>query len=286
MVDRFPLAPDELSALLASDAPVAGPVSAARTAQGAVGVVTLNRTESHNSITLAMWIELTAAIREFASESSVIVLRGAGGSSFSVGADITEFAAERMSGRGALDYSRAIADAIDAIRECPVPVIAMIRGLAVGGGCELAAACDLRIADRDARLGIPIGRLGVTLGLSEASALVDLLGQARAKALVLGGRLVDADEALRIGLLDIACDADGLVAETAELVLRIAAAAPQTIRATKRVLAAAARGATRRDAEAFAEELFSVYEGDHLKEGVAAFRERRDPDFTTGREKQ
>ena len=230
-----------------------------------------------------MWRELASVVRGQGRFARVLVLRGEGTAAFSVGADITEFPALRTEARAALDYSRAIGDAIEAIRESSVPVVAMIRGLAVGGGCELAAACDVRIADRNARMGIPIGRLGVTLGLAEASALVDLIGLGRARALVLSGRLVDASDAERMGLLDIVRGADTLAADTAALVVRMAAAAAQTVASTKRVLAAAARGETRAQAETFAEELFSVYGGDDLAEGVEAFTTRRDPQFAKER---
>jgi enoyl-CoA hydratase len=246
-----------------------------------VSVVTLNRPVSHNSITLAMWQELASIIERLGKTSTVIVLRGGGDSAFSVGADITEFPRVRMTEFAALGYSTAIAGAIDALRRSPAPVVAMMRGLAVGGGCELAAAADLRIAARGTRLGIPIGRLGVTLGLSEAAALVDLLGLARAKAFVLGGRLIDMEEALRIGLVDIACDPEDLAGETTELVLRLARSAWQTTRSTKRVLVAAASGSTTEHEKAFATELVSVYEGGDLREGVAAFLQRREPRFAT-----
>jgi enoyl-CoA hydratase len=268
-----------LEQLLSAASESSGEITVQRA--GDVSVVTLNRPAVHNSIRLQMWLELAEVVRS--TDARVVVLRGHGAAAFSVGADITEFPEQRMDAGKALAYSRAIAGAIDAIRDSPAPVIAMIRGLAVGGGCELAAACDLRIADGTARMGIPIGRLGVTLGLSEASALVDLLGLARARALVLSGALVGAEDAHRIGLLDTITEADALARETAELATRIAQAAPQTISSTKRVLAAAARGATRRDAEAFADELFSVYEGSDLREGVDAFRIKREPRFgTTG----
>ena len=94
----------------------------------------------------------------------VVIVRGAGDRAFGAGADISEFPEQRLDVEAALCYNASIAAAISAVQSIPVPVVAMIGGLAVGGGCELAAACDVRIASSDSRFGIPIGRLGVTLG--------------------------------------------------------------------------------------------------------------------------
>lgn len=227
-----------------------------------------------NAMTLDIWRAIPGRLAE-ARDASVVVLRGAGDRALSAGADIGEFAELRTTARAALVYSSSIGAAIDAIRTHPVPVIAMIRGLAVGGGCEIAASCDARIASDDARLGIPIGKLGVTLGLSEAAALIDVLGPARARWLVLSGRLVDAADALRIGLVDEVADGASLVAATAQLATTIAESSAVTVRATKKVIRTASAGATRAAAEAFAAELFDAYEGPDLQAGVTAFLDRR-----------
>lgn len=180
-----------------------------------------------------------------------------------------------MDAGSALSYSRSIGDAIEAIRHCPIPVVAMIHGLAVGGGCELASACDIRLADSSAKLGIPITRLGVTLGVAEARALADLVGAGKARYLLVSGRLVDSDEAIRIGLVDIVTGPDDLAAQTEALARSMVASIAGAVTAAKRIVAVASMGADRRYPETFAEELFSVYEGAPLRAGVEAFRARR-----------
>jgi len=244
-----------------------------------LAVLTLNRPHSHNSISLEMWRRIPLALAELEEPVAAVVLRGAGASALSVGADITEFPRVRMTPREALGYSAAIGAAIDAIRGRPYPVVAMIGGLAVGGGCELAAACNARIAASSARLGVPIGRLGVTLGPSEAAALAELIGASRTFHLVASGRLLGAEEALRIGLVDELVAPELLAPRVAEFARGLAAASSPTIRSLKRTLRSAARGARREEAEAFAAELFDVYAGEDLREGVAAFEQKRPPAF-------
>jgi enoyl-CoA hydratase len=184
-----------------------------------------------------------------------------------------------MSADAADRYNRAISSALEAVMAFELPTVAMVQGLAVGGGCELAAACDLRVAAADARFGIPIGRLGVTLGLTEARAIVRLIGPARLKDLLFTGRLVDAAEALAIGLVDRVVPVEDLTVATAEIVSSIASSAQTTIRAGKLVADAAVRPLSSEDEATFARLTRDAYDGADLKEGVAAFLERRPPRF-------
>lgn len=266
-----------LDVALASEVSESAGVATLRTADDVL-VVALNRPERLNALDLGAWQALGALFAGEARDATAVVVRGAG-TAFSAGADIDEFPARRMTARDALAYNRAIAAALEAVIACPAPVVAMIGGAAVGGGCELAAACDVRVASEAARFGIPIGRLGVTLGPVEARAIARLIGPARLKELVFSGRLVDAGEAREIGLVERVVAADRLVAETVALIDAIRGSAPTTIRATKRVAELAGRSLTPADADLLAELLFSVYEGEELREGVAAFGERREPRF-------
>jgi enoyl-CoA hydratase len=184
-----------------------------------------------------------------------------------------------MSADAADRYNRAISSALEAVMAFELPTVAMVQGLAVGGGCELAAACDLRVAAADARFGIPIGRLGVTLGLTEARAIVRLIGPARLKDLLFTGRLVDAAEALAIGLVDRVVPVEDLTVATAEIVSSIASSAQTTIRAGKLLADAAVRPLSSEDEATFARLTRDAYDGADLKEGVAAFLERRPPRF-------
>jgi enoyl-CoA hydratase len=209
----------------------------------------------------------------------VAVVRGTGEKAFSAGADIREFRERRIPADRAGVYNDVLADALAGVMACPVPVLAMIRGLAVGGGCELAAACDVRIASADARMGIPIGRLGVTLGEVEARAVGRLIGSARLKDLVFTGRLISADEAFALGLVDRVVPVESLVEVTSQMAEAIVSAAPVTIRATKLVADLHGRPAAGQDAAALARLTAAAYDGDDLKEGVDAFLDNRAPRF-------
>jgi enoyl-CoA hydratase len=184
-----------------------------------------------------------------------------------------------MTAAAAFTYNRSIARALEAVMACPLPVVGMVRGLAVGGGCELAAACDVRVCSDDSRFGVPIGRLGVTLGLSETRALARLIGPGRLKELLFSGRLVDAAEARAIGLVERVVTRERLAGEVAELVSTIVASAPATMRAAKLVTDTWGRSLAPHDAEALVEATVEAYEGADLREGVAAFLERRPPRF-------
>jgi enoyl-CoA hydratase len=253
---------------------------------GATAVVTLSRPAAHNALSLASWRRLIHVFDDLAHRDDLraVVVKGAGGRAFAAGADIKEFPGVRIGASAAIEYNESIAAALKAVHELPVPVIAMIRGLAVGGGCELAAACDVRVADTTARFGIPIGRLGVILGHTEANALVRLIGAAELKYLLFSGGLIDAYAARQIGLLqELVEDPDQLVALTAGLIETILASSEVTIRAAKQVADMCGRGLTDHDTELLARLTVEAYDGPDLKEGVAAFEARRRPDFTQQR---
>jgi enoyl-CoA hydratase len=248
---------------------------------GPMAVVTLSRPASHNALSFGSWLRIAQVFDELGGDRDLraIVVRGAGERAFSAGANIEEFPALRMSAEAALDYNAAISNALEAVMGFELPTVAMVRGLAVGGGCELAAACDLRIAATDARFGIPIGRLGVTLGPSEARAIVRLIGPARLKDLLFTGRLVDASEALAIGLVNRVVPVEELAAATAAVVSAIVSSAPTTIRAGKLAADTSGRPLSHRDEDVLARLTREAYDGADLKEGVAAFLERRPPRF-------
>jgi enoyl-CoA hydratase len=249
--------------------------------EGPVAVVTLSRPEVLNALGLESWDRLCGLFGELGSDATLraVVVRGAGGRAFSAGADISEFPERRLTAATALEYNRSIARALDLVMACPAPVVAMVGGLAVGGGCELAAACDVRVCSDDSRFGIPIGRLGVTLGLSETRALVRLIGPGRLKELVFSGRLVGATEAHAIGLVERVVSRQRLPAETRELVAAIVDSSPATMRAAKLVTETWGRPLTPLDLEVLIQATIEAYDGADLKEGVAAFLERRPPHF-------
>lgn len=249
-----------------------------------VAIVTLDRPDKYNALSLASWTRLSTIFTQLASRPNlrVVVVRG-GAKVFGAGADIAEFPQVRMTGEHAIAYNETIARALTAVADLPVPVVAMVRGLAVGGGCELAAACDVRVSSDRSRYGIPIGRLGVTLGYIEAKAIVRLIGVGNLKRLLFEGELLDAAEAHRIGLVEYVVADTELESRTARLAATVVSNAAVTMRAAKLVADMCERPLTPRDTEQLVRATVEAYQGDDLKEGVAAFSERREPVFTQGR---
>src|ERR1700739_3422829 len=250
-----------------------------------VAVVTLSHPAADNALTLASWRRLRAIFDELASDASLraVVLRGAGGRAFAAGADIKEFPHVRMTAAQAAYYDESIAGALRAIAAVPVPVIAAVRGMAGGGGCEVCAACDVRIAADDARFGIPIGKLGVILGYTEAEVAARLIGPAGLKYLLFSAELIPAREALRLGLVQKVVAVSDLAAETAKLVMQICRQSQTTMLASKVVADMTGRALTAADTNLLARLTVEAYEGDDLKEGVAAFNQGREPAFRAGK---
>jgi enoyl-CoA hydratase len=250
------------------------------TAHGPVGILTLSAPGRHNVLSLAGWQRVAHAFRRFSADDTtrVVVVRGAGGT-FGAGADIKEFPEVRLDPVGAARYNEAIARALRSIQSCRHPVVAMVRGLAVGGGLELAAACDLRLAATDARFGLPIAKLGVTLGVTETRALTRVIGPANLTHLVLSGRLFEAAEALRIGLVQEVHAPDEIEAATALLVHEVTTGSAATIRALKAVIEMVDRPLREADTEFLVRQTVEVYPGPDLSEGVRAFGDRRPARF-------
>jgi enoyl-CoA hydratase/carnithine racemase len=205
---------------------------------GAIGLITLNRPERHNALTLAMWRQFAEGVRAFGESAAgrVLVVCGAGERAFSAGADLHEIATHRQTPDGAAAHHAVVEDAFRALTAIEQPVIAMIHGYCIGGGCELAVACDLRVADDRASFGIPAARLGIVLGVDELRRLASLVGVASAKEILVTGRRFDATEALRIGLVNQVVPADELEETTFALARQIAENAPTAVAATKALL--------------------------------------------------
>lgn len=252
---------------------------------GSVAVVTLSKVESRNALTFATWLRLASVFRKLITSDDLraVVIKGTGAQAFAAGADIGEFTELRSTAATAVTYNAAIAAALESVQLLPVPVVAMISGLAIGGGCELAAACDVRIADTTCRLGIPIGRLGVTLGYTEARLLTQLIGPAALKYLLMSGELIDASRAMRMGLLQLVVEPGDLVAAVVQFVETVVANSEVTMRAAKQVVQMCGRDLTAPDTETLMQLTAEAYEGSDLKEGIEAFAAKREPAFKMGR---
>jgi enoyl-CoA hydratase len=247
--------------------------------EAAVAVLTINRPQVLNALNVATLDELHRAIANLAHDSSVhaVVITGAGEKSFVAGADINELAAQRPSDTQA--HARRGQQVFDLIEQMGKPVIAAINGFALGGGCELALACTFRIAADTARLGQPEINLGLIPGFAGTQRLARLVGRSIALDLLLTGRQVTADEALRMGLVNRVVPAAGLMGEARAAASELAAKPAIAVRC---ILEAVGRGLDSPLAQGQALEaaLFGlVASTDDMREGTAAFLEKRKPLF-------
>ncbi|KQN88970.1 enoyl-CoA hydratase/isomerase family protein [Arthrobacter sp. Leaf69] len=248
-----------------------------------VAVVVLSDAPARNALSLTMWTRITEVFQKLSATPGLraAVIRGSGTAAFAAGANIAEFPEIRLTASDATSYNDQLARALRAVASIEVPTIAMIRGFAVGGGCELSAACDLRIGSDTSQIGVPIGQLGVILGLTETRLLTRHLGVNGLKHVLFSGRLFDANEALKIGLLDeVVPDAD-LVAHVSLLLETIKNSSAVTMRAAKIITDFA--GALDDAAADRVQQLHvQAYDGEDLREGVAAFLNKRRPVFSGG----
>jgi enoyl-CoA hydratase len=247
---------------------------------GATATVIINKPEKMNSLDLEMWAGLGAAFGELAADESLrcVVLRGAGDKAFAAGADVAEFATVRSTIEQARSFAKTTHRAMQAIEQCPHPVIARIQGACVGGGLEIASVCDLRICGESSRFGIPVKRLGLVVSYTELRPLLALAGSAAALEILLEGRVFGAAEALAKGLVNrVVADAD-LDAEVRATAARIAEGAPLVARWHKKFVKRLAQPAALDEAEI--DECFACFETDDFRAGYRAFLDKAKPVFT------
>ncbi|HVY61084.1 MAG TPA: enoyl-CoA hydratase-related protein [Planctomycetota bacterium] len=236
-----------------------------------VAVITLNRPDVRNAINLAMVEEIHDALTELSTREDVLalVLTGAGGKAFAAGADIAELLA-----RTHQDALRSINTALfKRVEDFPRPTIAAIRGFALGGGCELALACDMRIAGEGARFGQPEVSLGIMPAAGGTYRLPRLVGLGRAKELIFTGAIIDAREAERIGLVNRVVPDDQVLDAALEVARKIASQAPLAVRLSKLIMNQAARGASLTEVESVAQAI--LFESDEKKRRMTDFLERK-----------
>jgi len=248
--------------------------------ENSVAVVVINRPAKRNALSLAMWIRLRELFEELARsrDARAVILTGAGGH-FCAGADISEFDTNRNNVESGQAYEHEAEAATIAVRDWPGPTIAAISGFAMGGGCGLALACDFRVGDSTAKIGIPAARLGVLYGTLDCGLLYRQVGLANAKRVLYSGRAFEVHEATRLGLLDVTVENDALDAAS-DLANEFAANAPLTLSGSKFILEACAAGtAGGRAAEIQAFIDAGMASADYA-EGRRAFMEKRKPVFT------
>jgi enoyl-CoA hydratase len=242
--------------------------------EGRVALLTINRPDKLNALNQQVRDEMLALLDEIETDDGVgaVVITGAGEKSFIAGADIGEFA-----GRTPFDQREAMRSprVFDIMASFPKPVIAMINGFCLGGGCELAASCDIRVASDQARFGQPEINLGLIPGGGGTQRLPPLIGLGQAMRLILSGEMISADEAARIGLVDLVAPADELRATTLALAAKIAAKSPLTLKVAKEALRASQRMAVE-EGLLYERDLFCLcFSTEDKAEGVAAFLEKR-----------
>lgn len=243
--------------------------------------ITVNRPAQRNAFNTAMWVELADIMQSMAGDEDVrvAVITGAGDKAFSSGADMAEMlqTTEARAQQGS-DPS-LVERALDTIVNFPNPVIAMVNGYALAGGCELAANCDIRIASENARFGMPLAKRGILLNYGLVQRLVNAMGVMYTKELLFTGRIFDADKALEIGLVNYVVPHDKLRETTMQTAQEIAQNAPLAVRGFKKMVhkcLSLQKQINHLDVDDLVRQVFA---SDDVKEGLRAFLEKRPPLF-------
>lgn len=247
----------------------------------AVATLILNRPDSHNAIRLGMYEDLPGLLADIDADPSVkvLVVRGAGRKAFASGADISEFRAVRADAESARAYNERVAEAERALEGLSKPTIAMVHGYCIGGGCGLALACDVRFADEGARFAITPAKLGLVYSLESTKRLVDIVGPAQAKWILMSGQQVGAARARELRLADEVLPADDLKKQTYEFAELICSRAQYSVRATKTIIGRILSGQSEDD-DVTRDLRNSSFDTEDYAEGVRAFLEKRSPRFT------
>src|SRR5436309_869228 len=247
--------------------------------QDGIGRATFNRPQARNAFTFAMYERLAEVCEQANKDRSikVLVFQGAGDKAFASGTDINQFRAFKTP-EHAIEYESRIDRVLTTLEQCRVPTIAAISGACTGGGAGIAACCDLRIGTKTTRMGFPIARtLGNCLSMSSLSRLTALVGPARVKDLIFTARLIGAEEAASVGLLnEIVEDLSVLQRRVDELAVLIAGNAPLTLNATKQALARLQRRLSREEGEDL---ILMCYMSRDFREGLDAFLNKRQPQW-------
>jgi len=246
-----------------------------------IGWMTYNNPARLNAMSYDMQVAVPRILGAFAADPDVhvIVVRGAGERAFVSGADISEFSDKRTTVAARADYDDALARAWGSWRLVDTPIIAMIRGYCIGGGLLTAMKTDIRIAAAGSRFGIPAAKLGLGYAYGGVEELMSLVGPAWTAEMLFSARQVDADDALRIGLVNRVVPVDELEATVRELAATIAANAPLTVKACKAAIREARREPSARDLESVERMVEACFRSEDYLEGQAAFAEKRVPQF-------
>lgn len=250
-------------------------------AEGGVLHVRFNNPSKHNALSLEMWEALPAVLGRAGADDRVrlVIFAGEGEKAFASGDDVSQFEDQRAAHEAVLHYEQIAETALQAIHDFPKPTLASIRGYCIGGGLNIAVACDLRIASMDSVFSVPATRLGLGYLFSATRNLTDLVGPGIAKDIVYTGRRLDSAEALRIGLVNRVTEPALLPALLEEYVRAIASGAPLTVKAAKRVIQELTKPDADIDFELCHRLILECFESEDYAEGRRAFMEKRKPQF-------
>lgn len=248
---------------------------------GHIAEIIFNNPARHNAMTLSMWQGLHDHLKHAAADDDVrvVVLSGTGGRAFVSGADISEFAEQRASEAAVAHYNEVSEAAETAVATFPKPIVAKIDGYCLGGGLGIAMSCDMRFCSAASRFSIPAGKLGLGYAFDGVSKLIDTIGPAAAAELFMTGRMFDATEATRLGLVNRVFAAENFPGEVDAIVETIAGNAPLTLRAFKAAMLENAKTPAERNTATVAKLVDACFASADYAEGRQAFAQKRRPQF-------
>ncbi len=249
--------------------------------EGAVGHMIFNNPDKRNAVSLEMWEAAERILADFEAdpEIRVVVLSGAGGKAFVSGADISEFEKSRGTEEAQKHYNARTRAVYARIEAFPKPTVAMIEGYCIGGGLNLACCCDIRVASDKASFGMPAAKLALGYPFEAIRRLIDAVGAGNARFLMYTARRIDAEEALRMGLVQEMVPSARLEAAVEEVAREIGSNAPLTIRAMKFISTQVLADPEARDLQACEDMVAACFASADYKEGRRAFMEKRKPQF-------
>lgn len=243
--------------------------------------VRLHNPKRRNAVSHDMWQLISQTFDKIAGDDDVraVVLSGSGDAAFCAGADISEFGHWRSTEPLRQQYQKTTHAGAFSLAQFPKPIIGAIRGFCIGAGFEIAAQCDIRLCANDARFAVTPARLGLGYGLDDTQLLVDRFGASTAREMLFTGRMYDASEALRLGIVSQSVAAENLDDAVAAIASEIVGNAPLTILASKAIVNEALKPATQQDTELCQRLVRRCYDSDDFQEGQAAFQQKRKPQF-------
>jgi enoyl-CoA hydratase/carnithine racemase len=249
--------------------------------RGAVGWIIFNQPAKRNAINGAMWRGIAPAMAQLDADRAVrcIAFRGAGNEAFASGADISEFEEIRAQKEAVAEYDGLLDQVLHAIQDSRKPSLAMIHGFCMGGGLEVALACDLRYCGRSGQFGIPAAKLGLAYNIEGHKRLIETVGHARAREIMFLGRRYSAEEALAMGLVNGMYEDDALEREVSSLISQLCNNAPLAIANSKTIIEEYVKSAGEPDPARMAAAIERCAKSADYQEGRRAFMEKRRPAF-------